>query len=308
MLEIVVLGAGAGGGFPQWNSNADACRRARAGDPLALPCTQTSLAVSGNGADWYILNAAPDLRAQIERTPELHPGRDLRSTPIAGVVLTGGEVDTIAGLLSMRERQAFLLLATKPVHACLDANPIFEALDRSVVRRVVMALDRTIPLTDEHGAACGLSVTPFAVPGKVPLYLEDRSGEPGASVQDGETIGLAVSDGTRRMVFVPGCAFVSPQLRRRIDGADCMFFDATLWHDAEMIDAGLGSKSGRRMGHMSVSGADGVMETFEGLRVGRKILIHINNSNPLLLADSAERATAERRGWMIAHDAMRLSL
>jgi len=141
MIRAVVLGAAAGGGFPQWNSNGASCRRARGGlDRCALPRTQASLAVSSDGLSWFLLNASPDLRQQIAATPRLHPREGLRSTPIAGVLLTGGEVDTIAGLLSLRERQALRLVATEAVLRLLDANPIFEALDRDLVPRERVAL------------------------------------------------------------------------------------------------------------------------------------------------------------------------
>ena len=286
MLRAIILGAGAGGGFPQWNSNAPACRRARAGDPAALPRTQCSLAVSGDGRNWFILNASPDLRIQIERTPALHPAGTPRSTPIAGVVLTGGEVDTLAGLLSLRENQAFTLLAPGAVLARLDDNPIFEVLSRKIVPRIRMEPDMAMPLTLVDGTASGLAVTAFPVAGKLPLYAEASDPDP---MGEGETVGLCISDGTRRLVFVPGCAAITRELRERLHRADCLLFDGTLWRDDEMLRAGLGEKTGRRMGHVSVGGPDGVIEGLRELEIGRRILIHINNSNPVLLADSPER-------------------
>jgi pyrroloquinoline quinone biosynthesis protein B len=302
MIEAIVLGAGAGGGFPQWNSNTVACRRARAGDPAAPSCTQASIAVSGNGTGWLVLNASPDLRIQIERTPALHPRDGLRSTPIAGVVLTGGEVDCIAGLLTLREGQHFQLLATAPVLARLDQNPIFEVVSRTLVPRVALPLEASMLLS---GTA--LSVTAFAVRGKVPLYAESGSPD-GPPPSDDDTIGLEISDGTRRLLFIPGCAAMTPALRARLDGADCVFFDATLWRDDEMITAGLGVKTGARMGHMSIAGPGGVLDSFDGVRVGQKILIHMNNSNPVLLRDSVERADAAQAGWDVAQDGMTVRL
>ncbi len=312
MIEAIVLGAGAGGGFPQWNSNAASCRRSRAGDPMALAATQASVAVSGDGRHWFLLNAAPELRIQIERTPALHPQTGLRSSPICGVILTGAEVDTVTGLLSLRERQAFSILATAPVLGRLDENPIFEVLARDVVQRVAIEPGTTLPLLLTDGAPSGLQVTPFTVPGKVPLYAEGDlrapDAAPGFLGEDGETIGLEIGDGTSRLLYIPGCAMVTPALRSRLAGADCVFFDATLWRDDEMIRAGLGAKTGRRMGHMSVSGPDGVIESFRDLAAGRKILIHLNNSNPLLLADSDERREAAAAGWVVAHDGMQVML
>jgi pyrroloquinoline quinone biosynthesis protein B len=300
-VKAVVLGAAAGGGFPQWNSNADGCRRARSGDPSALPRTQASIAVSADGDRWFLLNASPDLREQIGRTPALHPREGLRSTPIAGVILTGGDVDVIAGLLTMRERQPFTLYATPRIHGVLDANPIFEVLARDVVERRAVALGEVIELGG------GLTVELFAVPGKVPLYLEQGEAMP-AIQADETTVAALISDGIKHLFFIPGCAAMTPELAARLVGADAVFFDGTLWRDDEMVSAGLVPKTGRRMGHMSLSGPDGTIEAFRSIPVTRKIIIHMNNSNPVLLADSAERAEAEAAGWTVAHDGMELAL
>jgi len=300
-MEIIVLGAAAGGGFPQWNSNALGCNRARSGDPAALARTQASVAVSRDGQRWFLLNASPDLRQQINETPALHPRQGLRHSPIAGVVLTGGDVDVIAGLLTLRERQALTVHATQRIHAVLDANPIFEVLARDVVTRSVQALDMPFVLEE------GLTARFFAVPGKVPLYLES-GGEAPPMLVDDTTVGLEIVEGASRMLFIPGCAAMTPDLRARLDGADIVFFDGTLWRDDEMVAAGIGQKTGRRMGHMSLSGPEGTIEAFRPLRVGRKVLVHMNNSNPVLLADSAERAEAEAAGWTIAHDGMAFAI
>lgn len=300
-MKIVVLGAAAGGGFPQWNSNARACRRARAGDPAAESRTQASLAVSQDGERWFLLNASPDLRQQIERTPALHPRDGLRSTPIAGVVLTGGDVDVVAGLLTMRERQPFVLHATPRILGVLDDNPIFEVLARDVVERRAQALDQPFALDD------GLTATLFAVPGKVPLYLEEGDAMPAIQV-DGTTVGLEIVDRAgKRLLFIPGCAAFTPELIARISGADLLFFDGTLWRDDEMVAAGLGQKTGRRMGHLSLGGPEGTIAALRDVPVGRRVIIHMNNSNPVLLADSPERAEAEAAGWIVGHDGLELT-
>ena len=302
-----MLGAAAGGGFPQWNSNAAACRRARAGDPDCASQTQASLAVSADRVNWFLLNASPDLRQQIAQTPALHPTHDLRSTPIAGVVLTGAEVDTIAGLLSMRERQAFRLHATAPVLDLLAANPIFAALAPDVVTRIAERRDESFALRLPDGRGSGLQATLFAIPGKVPLYMEDQAGsDPVAETDD--SAGVAITDGRRTLFYIPGCAAVTPSLQARLRNADLVFFDGTLWHDEEMIDAGLGPKTGRRMGHMSVVGPEGTMAAFADLGVKRKFFIHINNSNPLLDARTPQRATVAAAGWEVAHDGLELQL
>lgn len=305
-MRAVVLGAAAGGGFPQWNSNAVGCRRARSGDPLARPRTQASLAVSADGRHWTLLNASPDLRQQIEQTPVLHPNGAIRSSPIASVVLTGGDVDAIAGLLTMRERQAFELYATARVHGVLDANPIFEVLSRDLVRRHTVALGQASPLALPSGEPSGLTIELFAVPGKVPLYLE-ADDAPTIETND-QTVGAAISDGQSTLFYVPGCAAMTPDLAARLRGAALVLFDGTLWADDEMIVAGLGPKTGARMGHMSVSGPAGTLAAFEDLGVQRRILVHINNSNPILLDDSPERAQVEAAGWEVAFDGMELTL
>lgn len=312
MMRCLVLGSAAGGGFPQWNSNASACQRARRGDPLALSRTQASIAVSADGAHWFLLNASPDLRAQIEATPPLHPSQGLRSSPIAGVVLNGGDVDAIAGLLTLRERQRLTVYAAAPVMAVLRDNTIFDVLARDVVARQVLMLEARTPLLLPDGRPSGLFVEIFAVPGKVPLYMETADVIAGRVappiVLDGHTVGIAIDDGAAPLFFIPGCAAMTADLRARLRGAALVFFDGTLWHDREMIEAGIGDKTGQRMGHLSLSGPEGTLAAFEAIDVRRKILIHINNSNPVLLADSAQRAAVEAAGWEVAFDGMDITL
>ena len=308
MVLAVVLGSAAGGGFPQWNSNAPACRRARRGDPAARVRSQASLAVSSNNQDWFVLNATPDLRLQIEAVPHLHPRTGLRSSPIAGVVLTGGDVDAIAGLLHLRERHRFDVYAPSRVLAIIAANPIFDVLAPDCVRRIALPLDERIELAGASGAS-GLAVIPFAVAGKVPLYLEASGQDPGVS-EEGDAVGLEIIETAtgKSFFFVPGCAAITGQLRSRLAGSALVFFDGTLWRDDEMIQLGVGSKTGRRMGHMSMSGEDGTIAAFYDLGIGRRIFIHINNSNPVLLDDSPERHIANAAGWEIAYDGMEVML
>lgn len=299
MLDIIVLGSGAGGGFPQWNSNAPACRAAREG---RIPSrSQASLAVSADGRNWFVLNASPDLRAQILATPELHAQEAVRSTPIQGVILTNGEIDSITGLLTLREREAFTLYGTAATLAQLDANPIFEAINRAIVPRLTLEELTPVALPNKDGAPSGLTLTAFDVPGKAPLYAEHLPS------QKGETIGLEISDGQHRMIFLPACADLTPAIRERIRQADALFMEGTLWRDDEMIRAGLSPKSGLRMGHISMSGPDGIIAQLHDAPEHR-IFIHINNSNPVLLPDSPERHEAEDAGWTIGEDGQRLTL
>ena len=308
MVLAVVLGSAAGGGFPQWNSNAPACRRARQGDASARARSQASLAVSANNKDWFVLNASPDLRLQIEATPHLHSREGLRSSPITGVVLTGGDVDAIAGLLNLRERHRFTVYGPSRVLAILAANPIFDVLGPDCVRRVELPLDQGIELPGSSGPS-GLAVVALTVPGKVPLYLETTGQDPGLS-EDGDAVGLEVIETATRksFFFIPGCAAMTERLRHRLAGSALVFFDGTLWRDDEMIRLAVGSKTGRRMGHMSMSGDDGTIAAFRDLGIGRRIFIHINNSNPVLLDDAPERHIANAAGWEIAYDGMEVAL
>ncbi|HVJ54085.1 MAG TPA: pyrroloquinoline quinone biosynthesis protein PqqB [Aliidongia sp.] len=305
-MHAVVLGAAAGGGFPQWNSNAAGCRRARSKDPAARPRTQAALAISADGHSWYLLNASPDLRQQIEDTAFLQPSEGLRSSPIAGAILTGGDVDAVAGLLNLRERQPLTVYATSRVHDVLDANPIFEVLARDIVPRRRVALGERVALELPGGGSSGLEIELFSVPGKVPLYLEESDAPP--IVEGEDTVGVAVTGNGRTFFFIPGCAAMTDRLADRLRGAELVFFDGTLFADDEMIRAGLGRKTGRRMGHMSVSGPEGTIAAFQPLGVRRRVLIHINNSNPILLDDSAERAAVEAAGWEIGFDGMEIKL
>ncbi len=306
MISVIVLGAGAGGGFPQWNSAAPGCARARAGDPTALPRTQASVAISADSQNWFLLNAAPDMRAQLDATPELHPRRAPRHSPIAGVVLAGSEIDAVVGLLTLREAHAFTITATPTIFAHLDANPMFAVLNREIVRRQTLALDTPAPLRLVDGTPAGLTVTAFAAPGKTPLYRE-RAGDQSALPPDGN-VGLDITDGASRLVFLPGCARVDAALRARLTGAAALFFDGTLWRDDEMAIAGIAPRTGRDMGHMSVGGPDGVIARLHGVEIPNRVLIHINNTNPILLSDSPEHAAVRQAGWLVGFDGMRFTL
>jgi pyrroloquinoline quinone biosynthesis protein B len=298
-LTAIVLGAAAGGGFPQWNCRCPVCRLAWEGDLRVKPRTQASVALSADGERWVLLNAAPDLRRQIDATAALHPGSGVRDSPIGAVVLTGAEVDQIGGLLCLRERQAFSLYGTDETLRVLGQNPIFDVLAEGVVSRQAVALD--VPFRPVRG----MSVEAFAVPGKLPLYLEGDDPEIGA--ETGATVGVEITTDRSRLVFVPGSAMVTPALERRLARADVVLFDGTLYQDDEMIRSGTGSKTGRRMGHMPIDGPDGSLSALAALS-RRRIYIHINNTNPILVDGSPERLRVEAAGWEIAEDGMEIVL
>jgi pyrroloquinoline quinone biosynthesis protein B len=307
-MRIIVLGAAAGGGFPQWNCNCETCRRGWSGAAPAQ--TQASVAVSADGARWVLLNASPDLRAQILATPALQPRRPGRDSPIAGAVLTNGDVDAVAGLLTLRESWPLALYATPRVLEVLRANNIFNVLAAEQVARRPMQPGAPVALAAKDGTPLGLTVEPFVVPGKVALYLEDAAIEQRLAQRSEDTIGLAISDPAmgKRFYYVPACAALDDELAARLKDAPLLFFDGTLWQDDEMVRAGLGAKSGRRMGHLSMSGDAGSMAALAALDVRRKLFIHINNSNPVLCPTSDERRAVEAAGWEVARDGLEIEL
>lgn len=304
-----MLGSAAGGGFPQWNCNCANCRSVRAGNASTKARTQSSLAVTVDGEHWYLLNASPDIRQQIGRTSCLQPRGDApRTSPIAGVLLTNADVDHVAGLLSLRERQRMTVYATDRVLRVLSANAIFGVLDSSLVTRRALPLAVRVDLDGDPEEA-GIAVTAFAVPGKVALWLEGAGdGDPRGSAED--TVGLELADPASgaRFFYVPGCAAMTPELAHRLRGAPLVFFDGTTWTDDEMRTAGVGEKTAGRMGHMCMAGPAGSIAAFDSLDVRRKIFVHINNTNPVLLSGSSERREAEARGWQIAKDGMEITL
>ncbi len=309
MLRVIVLGAAAGGGVPQWNCGCQICRLAR--EQPQLQGSQASIAVSVDDRHWFLVNASPDLRQQLIATPQLHPraGR-LRDTPIAGVILTNSEVDAVAGLLSMREGSPFTLYAHPRVLAILKANSIFNVLNEKNVRREAIAIDNGFEPTLPDGAPSGLRVLPFAVPGKSAWYLEGDTHPGGDAQDDGDTLGLRLEDTAsgQYFFFVAACARVTPDLAHRLHGAPMVLFDGTVWHDNELIEAGLGVKTGQRMGHLSMSGDDGAITRLADCEIAQKIFLHINNSNPALRPDSPQRVLLQQAGWQIGHDGMEITL
>lgn len=298
MFRARILGAAAGGGLPQWNCGCANCQAARRGEIPSL--TQSSLAVSGDGVSWAILNASPDIRGQLTATPELHPTGP-REVPIRSVLLTNGDIDHVAGLLTLREQQPFTLVATPEILAVIAANPIFDALAPAKVTRRPLALDTEVEI------APGLTAELFAVPGKVPLYMEGAEAEVRTDLIGEQTVGAHLRAGGRDIFHIPGCARVTPALARRLDGAALVFFDGTLWQDNEMVRSGVGTKTGRRMGHISMSGEDGSIAALAPLSIGRRVFVHMNNTNPVLRPNSPERAEAEAAGWTIGQDGMEIS-
>ena len=309
MLRVVVLGAAAGGGVPQWNCGCTVCRKARNEHP-ELRSTQASIAISADGDHWFLINASPDLRQQLIATSPLHPkAGTLRHSPISGVILTNGEVDAVAGLLSMREGSPFTIYAHERVLAILRSNSIFNVLNEKNVRRQPIEVDKAFEPTLPDGSPSGIEILPFAVTGKSAWYLEGKA-HPAGNDGDGDTLGLRIADRAsgKYLYFLAACAGVTNDLRSRLAGAAAVFFDGTVWRDDELIAAGLGNKTGQGMGHIAMSGDTGAIAALADIDIGRKMFLHINNSNPVLLRDSAERKAAEHAGWQIPTDGTEIVL
>lgn len=299
-MQAIILGSAAGGGVPQWNCRCPICAMAWAGDRRVLPRTQSSLAVSPDGERWLLVNASPDIRQQVFATPALHPRRSLRHSPVEAVLLTNGDVDHVAGLLTLREGQPFRLHATRSILDSIAANRVFDVMAADVVARSEVALD------EPFWPVPGLSVTLFAVPGKVPLWLEDGTPEIGAETET--TVGAMIAANGRRLAYVPGCARVTDGLKRRLSGVDALLFDGTVLADDDLIRAGVGTKTGWRMGHVPMTGEGGAIAALADVDLGRRIFVHINNTNPVLVEASPARREVEAAGWTVAHDGLTLSL
>jgi pyrroloquinoline quinone biosynthesis protein B len=299
-LRILVLGSAAGGGFPQWNCNCPVCQLAWSGDPRVRARSQSSLAVSADGERWLLLNASPDLRQQIIDQPILHPRGDSRQSPISAVFVTNADIDHLVGLLTLREQQAFTLFGSRSTLAQVAGASIFGVLNKDLVKTREVDLESTVD------TGIGLKVTAFPVPGKVALYLEGDVVDVGA---EGETtVGLEITDGVKKFFYVPGCSDINERVSKRLRGADLLIFDGTTYTDDEMVALGLSPKTAHRMGHVSMSGEAGSVAKFADSGIDRKIYVHINNTNPVLIEDSKERASVEKAGWDVAYDGMEVVL
>lgn len=312
-MFIKVLGSAAGGGLPQWNCNGRNSRDVRADAGGLAPRTQSSIAVSIDAKAWVLFNASPDIRQQINQTPELQPCRDMgpRNSPIAAVVLTNGDVDHVAGLLSLREGQAFELYAARRVLNSLNANTIFNVLNPKIVGRNEIVFDQAFDVCGPDGST-GVRAEVFAVPGKIALYLEDlqAGAEGNYGSEAGDTVGVKITDRNTdaHFFYIPGCAHLNDPLRARLRNAALVMFDGTLFTNDEMIEQSLSTKTGSRMGHMNMSGPDGSIAAFDDLGVKRRIFIHINNSNSALREGSEEHAFVMNSGWELAYDGMEVRL
>ncbi len=296
-MLIKVLGSGAGGGFPQWNCNCANCSGLRAGTLAARPRTQSSLAVSDTGEDWLLVNASPDLRAQLESCPALQPARTVRDTAIAAVLIVDAQIDHSTGLMTLREHTRRLpVYCTPSVHSDLTGGyPLISVLEHycGVDWRPVDAIGR-VPF--EIPEISGLTMHPIPLPSEAPPYSPRRH-----NPAEDDTIGIVFIDQSsgRRCLYAPGLGEWTEPLIEEAERADCLMIDGTLWNDTELMEQGAASKTGREMGHLAQSGSNGMLDQLARLR-GRKILIHINNTNPILDESSPEHARLVTLGIEVA--------
>lgn len=303
-MFIQILGSAAGGGFPQWNCNCVNCAGLRNGSLRAKARTQSSIAISDDGENWILCNASPDIRAQLESFPKLQPARGPRDTAIGAIILLDSQIDHTTGLLTLREGCPHEVWCTEMVHQDLSTGfPLFKMLEHwnGGLRWNPIALEGSFTI-----ATCpNLNITPIPLRSSAPPYSPHRN-----DPHPGDNIGLLIEDrktgGT--LFYAPGLGQVSPELLELMRSADCLLVDGTLWRDDEMRVREVGTKLGSEMGHLHQSGPGGMIEVLDGMSAARKILIHINNTNPILDEDSAERAVLDEHGIEVSFDGMSIEL
>jgi pyrroloquinoline quinone biosynthesis protein B len=304
-MRIHVLGAAAaGGGFPQWNCNCRNCDGLRRGEIKARARTQSSIAVSGDGERWVLINASPDIRAQILASPALQPQRAARDTGIAAVLLTDAQIDHVTGLLLLREGGRLPVYCTEPVHQDLTQGfPVLSLLEHYCgVDWRRLELERG---EFEIEGVAGIAFTAVPLSSKAPPYSPHRH-----DPHPGDNIGLVIRDvgSGKRVFYAPGLGEIGPEIQERFLMADCLLVDGTFWREDEMLHAGVGKKLAAAMGHLPQSGPGGMIEHLNQAMATRKILIHINNTNPILDEDSPERAALAAEGIEVAFDGMEIEL
>jgi pyrroloquinoline quinone biosynthesis protein B len=309
-MRIKILGSAAGGGFPQWNCSCRNCTSLRAGTLNGRSRTQTQVAISNDDRTWFLLNTSPDLRLQIEATPALHPRNAGRGSPIAGVLLTSGDIDQIAGLLSLRELQPFRVFCTASIRRILrDDNSIFAMLNRvpDQVLWTEIPSDGSFSLLTVAGADSGIGCTVFSLGSRYPAYV---SRERVASLKPKEALlgAIVTSSSGKRLAYMPAVPAVDDSLLQRLEDADVLLFDGTFWSDDELIRVQGGGSTAREMGHIPISGMEGSLRRLAGLRRPRKVFVHLNNTNPMLDESGPEFREVRAAGWEVAEDGWSLEL
>ena len=301
-MRVAILGSAAGGGFPQWNCKCRNCRSSRDGTFKGKPRTQTQVAICHDNCAWFLLNASPDLRSQIESTSVLHPRNEGRNSPIGGVLLTSADIDQVAGLLSLRELQPFRIYCTPSIRRILqEDNSMFTMLNRvpDQVSWTEISSDGSFCLQGERGGGGNCSV--FSLGNRFPAYVSrDRAVELNAAEASLGVIAESVSG--KRLAYMPAVPEVDDSLLKRLEETDLLLFDGTFWSDDELIRVQGSGSTARDMGHVPVSGVDGSLRKLAGLKRPRKIFIHVNNTNPMLDESGPEYAEVRAAGWEVAED------
>jgi pyrroloquinoline quinone biosynthesis protein B len=313
-MRVRILGSAAGGGFPQWNCGCRNCRALRARTFHGKARTQTQLAVSANARSWFLLGASPDLRAQIEATPELHPGAEtndgIRQSPISGAVLANADIDHVLGLLLLRELQPLRVHATDSIHRILsEDNTMFAMLQRvpGQLTWTDFTPEITFPLLDVGGEDSGLRGLAISLGRHYPAYVSER--RQSQLNQREASLGLFVeSRSGKRLAFMPAVPQIEDDLLEELDSADVLLFDGTFWSDDELIHIQGSGMTAQEMGHVPISSAEGSLRRLAQLRRPRKIYVHINNTNPILNEAGPEHRQVREAGWEIAEDGWQFHL
>lgn len=304
-LRVRVLGSAAGGGFPQWNCNCRNCDGVRKGTLRSRSRTQSSIAVSADDVNWVLFNASPDLLVQFRDFPELQPGRSIRDTAVRSIVLMDAQIDHTTGLLMLREGRPLEIYCTDMAREDLSTgNPLLNVLEHYCGVHWHRVPTEPGSKFSVLGAE-PLSFTAVPLKSKPPPYSPHRD-----HPRDGDNIGMRIFDprSGKALFYAPGLGAIEPQLEPFLEGADYLMLDGTFWTDDEMIRIGISKKRARDIGHLPQSGQGGMIEVLAPLRASRKILIHINNTNPILDEDSAERRQLEAAGIEVAYDGMDMHL
>jgi pyrroloquinoline quinone biosynthesis protein B len=302
-VRIILLGTAAGGGFPQWNCWCPSCQAARTDPRRAVPRSQSSVAVSADGERWFLLNASPDVHAQLSRLPAA-AASSMRRTLVEGVLLTDAELDHTLGIVLLREAGQLQLCATEAVRRVLEEDSRILPTTRAfaTVQVSELALEQWLSLCYRDGSSSGIRVRAFGVPaGPARFATTDLPGH---------TVGLELEDvGTGgTCAFVPGCGDLEATLLDRLGATDLVLFDGTFWTDEELVSLGIGSRTARQMDHLPVAGPEGSLERLARLPSRHRVYTHINNTNPMLLEDGPERALVERQGLTVGADGMQFTL
>ena len=306
-MWVRILGSAAGGGFPQWNCNCPNCHSVRDGSLPCSPRTQSSIAVSADYRHWFLFNASPDIRSQINASPPLCPQKGVRHTPIQGIVLSDAEMDHTLGLLSLRETHSQRIYATAWVYNALTRwNPLLHTLSTYCsVEWCPIWLHVPTSLRNMDGEDSGLLCQAFpTLSSKTVTYAVEPMVHPES------VVGYRITDKhtSRTMVYMPAVQELNESVLGQLQDCTCLLIDGTCWYDDELVHLGVSQKTARSMGHLPIGGADGSLEQLTVLPIERIIYIHINNTNPIVIENSPQRHAVEERGLSVASDGMELEI